>query len=71
MAIAALDGALALIARAGGGVVETYPQDTPGKQVSASFLYNATRGMFERAGFRYLYAKGKNHCVMRTVVEPV
>jgi ribosomal protein S18 acetylase RimI-like enzyme len=70
VATAALDGALELIAAAGGGVVETYPQDTGGKKISASFLYNATRSMFERAGFTYEYAKGKNHCVMRKVVAP-
>jgi GNAT superfamily N-acetyltransferase len=70
VAVAALNGALKLIAAAGGGVVETYPQDTPGKNISASFLYNATRPMFERAGFTYERPKGKNHCIMRKVIEP-
>jgi len=32
VAAVALDGALDLIARAGGGVVEAYPQDTAGKK---------------------------------------
>ena len=68
VAEAALGGALDLIARAGGGVVEAYPQDTAGKKVSATFLYNGTRGMFERAGFEYERPKGKNHCVMRKTV---
>jgi GNAT superfamily N-acetyltransferase len=68
VAAAALDGALDLIARAGGGVVEAYPQDTPGKKVSSTFLYSVTRGMFEKAGFDYERPKGKNHCVMRKVV---
>lgn len=62
---AALQGALDLIAGAGGGVVEGYPQDTKGKKVSASFLYNGTRSLFEQAGFEYERPKGKNHCVMR------
>lgn len=70
VAKAALDGALNLIAAAGGGVVEAYPYDTTGKKVSASFLYNATRSMCERAGFNYERPKGKNHCVMRQGVEP-
>lgn len=70
VATAALDGAVKLIADAGGGVVEAYPQDTGGKKVAASFLYNATRGMFERAGFSYDRPKGKNHCIMRKVIEP-
>ena len=70
VATAALRGALMLIAEAGGGVVEAYPQDTPGRKVSATFLYSASRPMFERAGFAYQRPKGKNHCVMRTVIDP-
>ncbi|MGI8666148.1 MAG: GNAT family N-acetyltransferase [Jatrophihabitans sp.] len=66
----AVDGALELIAQAGGGTVESYPQDTAGKKVSASFLYNATRSTFEQAGFDYDRPKGKNHCLMRTTVPP-
>jgi GNAT superfamily N-acetyltransferase len=66
----ALHGALDLIASAGGGVVEAYPQDTDGKQITASFLYNGTRSQFERAGFTYSRPKGKNHCVMTTTVRP-
>jgi ribosomal protein S18 acetylase RimI-like enzyme len=64
----AVEGALELIARAGGGIVESYPQDTPGKKVSASFLYNATRSTFEQAGFTYECPKGKNHCIVRKTV---
>jgi GNAT superfamily N-acetyltransferase len=66
----ALRGALDLIAEAGGGVVEAYPQDTQGNKISASFLYNGTKSLFERAGFEYERPKGKNHCVMRTMIEP-
>ncbi len=66
----ALQGALDLIAAAGGGVVESYPQDTAGKRTSASFLYNGTRSLFERAGFTYDRPKGKNHCVMLRTVAP-
>ncbi len=65
----ALRGALELIARSGGGVVEGYPQDTGGKKISASFLYNTTRTTYEKEGFAYDHKKGKNHCVMRRVVE--
>ena len=68
VAAAAIRGALDLIALAGGGVVEAYPQDTEGRKISASFLYNGTRNQFERAGFEYRHAKGKNHTVMRTTV---
>jgi len=68
VAAVALGGALDLIAQAGGGVVEAYPQDTGGQKVTASFLYSATRSLFEQAGFSYVRHKGKNHCVMRKVV---
>lgn len=64
----ALRGALDLIAAAGGGVVEAYPQDTPGKKVSASFLYSCTRTFFEQNGFSYDRPKGINHCVMSKTV---
>jgi GNAT superfamily N-acetyltransferase len=65
----ALQGALDLIAAAGGGVVEAYPQDTGGKKISASFLYSVTRSLFDQAGFTYVRPKGKNHTVMRTKVK--
>lgn len=61
---------LDLIAQAGGGIVEAYPQDTAGKKITASFLYSATRSLFEQAGFTYLRPKGKNHCVMAMMVAP-
>jgi GNAT superfamily N-acetyltransferase len=70
VAAVALQGALQLIAEAGGGVVEADPQDTQGKKVSASFLDNGTRSLFEQAGFTYERPKGKNHSVMSITVEP-
>jgi GNAT superfamily N-acetyltransferase len=70
VAAVALRGALDLIAQAGGGVVEAYPHDTAGEKVSASFLYNATRSMFEQAGFDYQRPKGKKNCVMTKTVPP-
>ncbi|PNY82911.1 GNAT family N-acetyltransferase [Deinococcus koreensis] len=68
VAAVALRGALHLIAQAGGGTVEGYPHDTQGKKVSASFLYNGTRRVYEQAGFTYLRPKGKGNCVMSRVV---
>lgn len=65
----ALQGALKLIAEAGGGIVEGYPHDIQ-KKVSASFLYNGTRKLYERAGFTYERAKGKSNCVMSLMVAP-
>ena len=65
MAATAVRGALALIAQAGGGLVESYPHDLPpDKKTSASFLYNATRSMYEDLGFSYQRPKGKGNCVM-------
>ena len=70
-AAAALQGALDLIANAGGGVVEGYPHDIPeGKKMSASFLYNLTRSVYEQAGFTYQRPKGKGNCVMTITVPP-
>jgi GNAT superfamily N-acetyltransferase len=69
VAAVALKGALELIAQAGGGEVEGYPQDTQGKKTSSSFLYSATRNMFEKAGFEYERSKGTKNCVMRRVVS--
>ena len=62
----ALRGALDLVARAGGGVVEGYPHDNNGRKVSV--LYNGTRALFERAGFVYNRPKGTKNCVMRRTV---
>lgn len=69
VAAVAVRGALALIGRAGGGLVESYPHDLPpGKKTSASFLYNATRTMYERLGFSYQRPKGQGNCVMTLTV---
>ena len=48
VAAAALAGALEEIARLGGGIVESYPDEVEDKPTSASFLHNATVTMFER-----------------------
>lgn len=65
----ALHGALELIAGLGGGTVEGYPHDVQGRKKSASFLYNGTRTLYERAGFTYLRPKGQGNCVMGRVVD--
>ncbi|MEN0129945.1 MAG: GNAT family N-acetyltransferase [Brevundimonas sp.] len=65
MAATAVRGALSLVAQAGGGLVEAYPHDLPPeKKISSSFLYNATRTMYERLGFEYVRPKGQGNCVM-------
>jgi len=62
----ALQGAIDLIAAAGGGTVEGYPHDKGGKRESV--LYNGTRTLFERAGFDHIRSKGPFNCVMRRTV---
>ena len=70
MAAIAVRGALALIAEAGGGLVESYPHDLPpDKKTSSSFLYNATRTMYEQLGFEYQRPKGKGNCVMTKTIN--
>jgi hypothetical protein len=64
VADAALAGALDEIARLGGGLVESYPEDTVGRKVSGSFLHNATVAMFERHGFERRRQIGKHHWVV-------
>lgn len=67
----AVQGALDLIAKAGGGVVEGYPQDlSDGRRVGNSFLYSSTRALFEEHGFDFVRSKGKGHTVMRRTVAP-
>ncbi len=65
----ALEGALNEIARLGGGIVESYPQDVEGRSTSGSFLYNATVSIFERQGFKRTRKLGKNHWVVSKVVK--
>lgn len=66
----ALQGALDLIAAAGGGVVEGYPHIVGEKRMSASFLYNGTRELYEAAGFEFIRPKGLKNTVMRRTVGP-
>ena len=69
VADAALAGALEEIGRLGGGLVESYPEDTAGRKVSGSFLYNATVALFERHGFERTRPIGKHHWVVTRLVD--
>ncbi|GAA1726765.1 GNAT family N-acetyltransferase [Brachybacterium phenoliresistens] len=64
----ALRGALDLIARAGGGVVEGYPE--PADQVPAGFLFHGSLGTFERLGFTRTRQIGKHRWVVTRQVDP-
>ena len=70
VAATALAGALAEIARLGGGTVESYPEDVTGRKTSRSFLHNATLSLFERYGFQRTGQVGKNRWVVTKVVRP-
>ena len=61
----ALAGALQMIAQAGGGTVEGYPEELVGQKTSAGFLWSGTAGLFERAGFARDRKIGKHRWVMR------
>jgi GNAT superfamily N-acetyltransferase len=69
VAAVALAGAVHEIARLGGGLVESYPEDTTGRQVSASFLYNSRLAVFERQGFERVRRLGKHHWVVALHVQ--
>jgi hypothetical protein len=64
-----LAGALREIGRLGGGVVESYPEDTSGRKVSGSFLNNGTLAMFERHGFVCDRQIGKHRWVVSRIVD--
>jgi GNAT superfamily N-acetyltransferase len=68
VAATALAGALAEIARLGGGSVESYPEDTSERKVSGSFLHNGTVAMFERHGFTRNRQIGKYRWVVSRLV---
>ena len=65
----ALSGALDLIARAGGGVVEGYPE--PAGAVPAGFLYNGALSTYEDLGFARDRMIGKHRWVVTRTIDPV
>jgi GNAT superfamily N-acetyltransferase len=67
----ALAGALDQIARLGGGIVESYPEDVSGRKASGSFLHNGVLPLFERHGFMRARPLGKNHWVVTKLVSAV
>jgi RimJ/RimL family protein N-acetyltransferase len=69
VAEAALAGALRLIAKKGGGVVDGYPIATRGKPYSSSFLFGGTESMFSEAGFGLIGSLGTSKVVMRRRVR--
>ena len=70
VAAVALRGALDLIAQAGGGIVEAYPQDTEGRKSRRPFCTASPAASSSKPASTYDRPKGKNHTVMRTTIDP-
>lgn len=56
----ALEGALEMIADAGGGLVEAIPEVTAGRVAHGRFLFSATVELFEDLGFEKVRQVGKH-----------
>jgi GNAT superfamily N-acetyltransferase len=68
VASAALAAAPEEIARLGGGMVESCPDDVDDPKVSPSFLHNGTVAMFEHQGFERTRRVGKTRWLVRKVL---
>ena len=67
---AALGGALAEIARLGGGTVEGYPEETDDRTVSGSYLHTGPMAAFEHHGFTRTRPVSPHRWVVTRTVEP-
>ncbi len=70
VARAALEGALAQIAAAGGGTVEAISETTAGREAQGRFLFSATVELFEQHGFTRGRQVGKHAWIVRREVGP-
>ncbi|HEV2362612.1 MAG TPA: hypothetical protein VGS12_00260 [Caulobacteraceae bacterium] len=68
VAHAALEGAIAEVARLGGGQVEAYPEDVADRKLPGAFLYTGSLALFERHGFSRQRQIGKNRWVVSRTV---
>jgi ribosomal protein S18 acetylase RimI-like enzyme len=69
IARAALDGALAQIAAAGGGRVEAISETVSGRDAQGRFLFSATVELFEDLGFDRVRQVGKHAWIVNRVVD--
>ncbi len=67
---AALEGALAQIAEAGGGLVEATSETTSGREAQGRFLFSATVELFEELGFDRVRQVGKHAWIVSRLIEP-
>lgn len=70
IARAGLEGALTLIAAAGGGLVEAISETTTGRQAQSRFLFTATVELFEQHGFARGRQVGKHAWIVSKMIEP-
>jgi ribosomal protein S18 acetylase RimI-like enzyme len=70
IARAALEGALAQIAGAGGGLVEAISEVTSGREAPGRFLFSATVELFEQYGFSRGRQVGKHAWIVSRQVSP-
>ncbi len=70
VARAALEGALDLIARAGGGRVEAISEVTAGREAQGRFLFSATAELLEEHGFTRVRQVGKHAWILTRTVDP-
>jgi ribosomal protein S18 acetylase RimI-like enzyme len=70
VARAALEGALAQIAAAGGGLVEAISETTAGREAQGRFLFSATVELFEDFGFARVRQVGKHAWIVSGHIDP-
>ncbi|GAA2799025.1 hypothetical protein GCM10010441_25060 [Kitasatospora paracochleata] len=66
----ALEGALDLIAHAGGGLVEAISETTLGRRAQSGFLFSGTVELFEEHGFTRVRQIGKHAWIVSRQVAP-
>ena len=70
VARAGLEGAIAQIATAGGGLVEAISEVTAGREAQDRFLFSATVELFEQYGFTRGRQVGKHAWILSRAIAP-
>jgi GNAT superfamily N-acetyltransferase len=70
VARAGLEGVLAQIAAAGGGLVEAISEVTAGREAQGRFLFTATAELFEQYGFTKVRQVGKHAWIVSREIDP-
>lgn len=70
VARSAVEGALDLIADAGGGVVEAISEATAGRTAQGRFLFSATAELLADLGFAQVRQVGKHAWILQREVAP-